>query len=86
MKSTSLLTIVALASLSSAHSGPSMPKLMGGREFLQTIKNRDAMPALIPPSVHAEDRISKVRPRANGPNTCGPGIGSCVNACCSAEG
>ncbi|EDN91239.1 hypothetical protein SS1G_00642 [Sclerotinia sclerotiorum 1980 UF-70] len=86
MKSVSLLATVALASLSSAHPGPAMPKLMGGREFLQTIKGRNAMPAPIANLVHVEERTPEVGPRAEDPNTCGPGVGSCVNACCSPEG
>ncbi|TGO34687.1 hypothetical protein BHYA_0186g00170 [Botrytis hyacinthi] len=86
MKSVSILATVALASLSTAHSGPAMPKLMGGREFLQTVKGRNAMLAPITSPVHVEDRSPKVAARANDPNTCGPGVGSCVNACCSPEG
>ncbi|KAK6611093.1 polysaccharide deacetylase [Botrytis cinerea] len=86
MKSVSILATVALASLSSAHPGPAMPKLMGGREFLQTVKGRNAMPAPITSPVHVEERLPEVAPRADDPNTCGPGVGSCVNACCSPEG
>ncbi|KAI9646752.1 hypothetical protein NHQ30_004750 [Ciborinia camelliae] len=86
MKSVLLLVTVAFVSLSSAHSGPAMPKLMGGREFLQKIKGRNAIPAPIASPVHVEERMPEIGPRANDPNTCGPGIGSCVNACCSPEG
>ncbi|KAM3081469.1 hypothetical protein ACMFMG_004931 [Clarireedia jacksonii] len=88
MKSATILA-VALATLTSAHGSGEVsgPKLMGGRRFLSDLKARHALPvSMAKPDVHVEERASKVLDTRANPDTCGPGIGSCVNACCSAEG
>lgn len=88
MKSATLLA-VALATLTSAHGSGEVsgPKLMGGRRFLSDLKARHALPASMAKSaVHVEERTPNVLDTRADPETCGPGIGSCVNACCSAAG
>jgi hypothetical protein len=88
MKSATLLA-VALATLTSAHGSGEVsgPKLMGGRRFLSDLKARHALPAsMMKSAAHVEERSSNVLDTRADPDTCGPGIGSCVNACCSAEG
>jgi len=89
MKYAATLAVV-LATLTNAHSSEDHaagPQLMGGRKFLSDLKARHALPApMAKPAVHMEERASNVLDTRADPDMCGPGIGSCVNACCSLEG
>ncbi|KAE8450181.1 hypothetical protein EG329_006962 [Mollisiaceae sp. DMI_Dod_QoI] len=92
-----LLVIGAFASAALAHShyeGPSMPKLMGARKFLSTLKARTALPdAFAEKEARVEERQSPhdsvLEPRQIGgtDGQCGPGVGTCATGyCCSPAG
>lgn len=91
-----LLLLGALASATLAHSsheGPSMPKLLGARQFLSTLKARNAVPEAL--ADHAEERqephntVQALESRQLGgtDGQCGPGVASCATgSCCSPAG
>lgn len=93
-----LLFVGAFASIGLAHSsreGPSTPKLFGAREFLSTLKARNALPeALAEHEDHVEKRwpedsfqALETRQIGGTDGQCGPGVGTCASGyCCSPAG
>ncbi|KAF8865745.1 glycoside hydrolase/deacetylase [Acephala macrosclerotiorum] len=92
-----LFVVGALASAALAHSsheGPSMPKLLGGRKFLSTLKARNALPEVFEVlEERVEERqephadVLEARQIGGTDGQCGPGVGTCAAGyCCSPAG
>lgn len=94
----SILLAGALASVTLAHSsheGPSMPKLLGARRLLSTLKARNALPEVLAEQMGGIEKredshdLENLETRQVGgtSGTCGPGVASCSSGiCCSPAG
>lgn len=88
-------TLVTVTLAHSSHDGPSMPKLVGGRQFLSDLKARNAFPEAFRDGTETlQKREANQNPNTLGERqvggtsgTCGKGIGSCsAGICCSPAG
>jgi hypothetical protein len=97
MRWSSAFILAAYAGLSAAHAGPNepvahIPKLFGGRKFLEQMKWKRALEKIRlsheteEVEANVEER-GELDGRANTSGRCGAGKGSCAAGyCCSSEG